>query len=320
MDDNSPVAAGEWHKGQNLDDLNFRGGDHGRFLWTVDGVEYARYYLPPTLPELASTPQMMVAQMDYVGVGRAVIGTGHVYGRLNEFIASAMMGLPDRFWGLAVVDEWLADQPGQISELDRAIHELGLHGLYFDAAGLSRRNGPEKLDDPLFYPFWDHVRELGIPVFWNITNSGSGREFYLSEHAAFGRWVERYPEVTAVYTHGLALYRLMEDGKLSIPDDVWKPLQAPNVLTEVLIPILMGGVWEYPFVEARQIIRQYFEKLGPDSLIWGSDMPNVERYCTYRQSLDYLRLHCDFIPEADMAKICGENVAGMFGGIGNRST
>ena len=42
-------------------------------------------------------------------------------------------------------------------------------------------------------------------------------------------------------------------------------------------------------------------------------MPNVERHCTYKQSLDYLRLHCDFIPAEDRAKICGGNVARLFG-------
>ena len=30
--------------------------------------------------------------------------------------------------------------------------------------------------------------------------------------------------------------------------------------------------------------------MGGQRLLWGSDMPNVERNATYRQSLDYLRL------------------------------
>ena len=32
-----------------------------------------------------------------------------------------------------------------------------------------------------------------------------------------------------------------------------------------------------------------------------------------RQSLDYMRFHCDFIPPDDMAKICGGNIARVFG-------
>jgi len=41
-------------------------------------------------------------------------------------------------------------------------------------------------------------------------------------------------------------------------------------------------------------------------------MSNVERHCTYRQSLDYLRNHCDFIPAKGMNKICGGDVARLF--------
>ena len=43
--------------------------------------------------------------------------------------------------------------------------------------------------------------------------------------------------------------------------------------------------------------------------MWGSDMPNVERFCTYGQSLEYLRRYCDFLPASDMDRILGDNAA-----------
>ena len=157
------------------------------------------------------------------------------------------------------------------------------------------------------------VQNLGIPVFWNVTSDLRGNEGYVAGHAALGKWLRRYPDILSIYTHGLPLYRFTDsNGRISIPEEVWKPLESPNVLTEILIPILQGHVWEYPFGESRSIIREYYERLGPDHLIWGSDLPNVERFCTYRQSLDYLRLHCDFISNVDMDKICGGNTARLF--------
>ena len=91
-------------------------------------------------------------------------------------------------------------------------------------------------------------------------------------------------------------------------------LEAGSVMVELVIPIAHGAMWEYPYAEARPVIREYYERLGPERLAWGSDMPNVERHCTYKQSLDYLRVHCDFIRPDDMDMICGGNVARMFGG------
>jgi len=295
-----------------LSDVNYRSAGFGRFAWTIDGVDYRRLYLPPTLTDLKAPPELMVAQMDYVGVDRAVIQTGHIYGRLNRYISNAVRKFPDRLWGLAMIDEWRADRPSQIRALDRAINDMGLHGVWFQSSNLALHNRAEMLDDPVFSPFWDRVSELHVPVFWYVTSS-PGRDAYMRELAAFGRWVRQHPAIPTMLTHGLPLSRFMENGEITIPEEVWEHMSAPNVMVEFLIPIFQGAIWEYPYVEARPIVRQYYERLGPDHLAWGSDMPNVERHCTYRQSLDYLRRHCDFIPPGDMDKICGGNVARLFG-------
>ena len=315
--DNAVVASQTLFDGvdpslEGLADVDFRGGEYGRFVWTVDGADHSVQYLPPTSTRLAAPPELMVAQMDYVGVDRAVLQNGHSYGRLNGYLAGAVRRFPDRFWALAMVDEWRADDPSQTRALDRAINELGLHALWFMSGGLRQHGRTEMLDDPVFYPFWDHVRDLGIPVYWFVTSAKPGREAYMAELAAFGRWVARYPDVPCMFTHGLPPSRFMEGASVAIPSDAWGSLEAPNVMVEVLIPISQGAMWEYPYAEAHPLIREYYERLGPDKLAWGSDMPNVERHCTYRQSLDYLRLHCDFIPADDMAKICGGNVVRLF--------
>jgi hypothetical protein len=42
-------------------------------------------------------------------------------------------------------------------------------------------------------------------------------------------------------------------------------------------------------------------------------MPNVERNCTYRQSLDYLRRHAAFIRPSEMDLILGDNLVELLG-------
>ena len=59
-------------------------------------------------------------------------------------------------------------------------------------------------------------------------------------------------------------------------------------------------------------MRRLYDRLGPRRLVWGSDLPNVERHCTYAQSLTYLTRHCPFIPPADLALIVGGNIARLF--------
>ena len=294
-------------------DVDFRGGDHGKLVWMSDGVDYSKQYLPPSMRNLESTPESLIAQMDYAGVDRAVLQNGHLYGRLNEYIAAAVLKYPDRFWGLAMVDEWRVDDPKQLHALDMAIHDLGLHALWFNTGSMGMRRRRETVDDPMFRMFSEHVREMGIPVFWNVTTGEPSKEAYLAELAAFKRWLEIYPEIPCVLTHGLTVARFIKDGKARIPEEAWQAIDAPNVISELLFPIFQGAVYDYPFVEVQPIIKEYYDRLGPDRLCWASDMPNVERHATYAQSLSYLRDYCNFITQEDMAKVLGGNIGTLFG-------
>jgi len=165
LDDNFLIGGRDWYRRQDTSEFNFRGGDFGKFLWTVDGVDYGRYYLPPTARNLDSPAEQIITQMDYAGIDRALIQAGHTYGRLNEYQADVISRYPGRFWALASVEEWRVDHSSQFQGLDRAISDLGLKGLFFNTASISHSDRREKLDDPVFYPFWDHARDLSIHVF-----------------------------------------------------------------------------------------------------------------------------------------------------------
>ena len=294
-------------------EVGFRAGEYGKFVWTCDGIDYLKQYFPPHMRDLESTPEYLIAQMDYAGIGRAVIQSGHLYGRLNEYIAAAIQRYPRRFWGLALVDEWKADGPSGLRSLDLAINQLGLDALWFNTGSLEMHRRDTPVDDPAFFPFWERVRALGIPVFWNVTSAVPGQDSYLSQLAAFRRWLQNYPDIPCVLTHGLTVARFMHRGKVRVPDVAWQVIDAPNVICELLFPIFQGAVYDYPYHEVRPVIREYFERLGPNRLCWGSDIPNVERHATYRQSLTYLRDYSDFIPQGDMDKILGGNIAALFG-------
>jgi predicted TIM-barrel fold metal-dependent hydrolase len=72
-------------------------------------------------------------------------------------------------------------------------------------------------------------------------------------------------------------------------------------------------VWDYPYPEAQALLRSMRDLFGAEKLVWGSDMPNVERFCTYRQSLDYVRRYCDFLPGGEKDLILGGNAARLIG-------
>jgi len=295
-----------------LSEVNIRAGQYGRFNWIYKSDNYYRQYLPPTLVNLEAPVELMVAQMDYVGIDKSVLQTGHSYGKLNNYIKDAIDKFPERFWGLAMIDEWKSDRNSEINTLEIAIKDLGLHALWYQSGTLRMYGRNELVDDPIFFKFWYCVRELKIPVFWMLTAVSPNKDVYLNELNAFRNWLKKYDDIPVVLTHGLNLSIFTNGDKLEIPDEAWNALDSPSLISEILFPIAYGQNWEYPFRESYPIIKEYYQRLGSDRLAWGSDMPNVERYCTYKQSLDYIGNHCNFLSEQDKNKIFGDNIYKLF--------
>ncbi len=296
-----------------LEDAEFRAGGFGRLMWTSDGVDYYKQYLPPLLRDLSAPPDAGVAQMKHAGVDRAVIHNGHTYGKLNRYISRAIKEYPGRFWGMASVDEWRAHHTSQIAALDHALDVGGLHGLWFDTRNIFLSGRTETVDHRIFQPFWEHVRERKVPVFWNVPSPEPHRRAYLSAMRGLGRWLKVYPDIPGVFTNGFPLDFFRGKRGVQFPQELWDTLSAPNLMVEATFPIVEGGKWDYPFKEFQPIIRQMYRRLGPEHIVWGSDMPNVERYCTYRQCREYMK-YCSFIPPHHMDLIWGDNLARLFDG------
>jgi len=58
--------------------------------------------------------------------------------------------------------------------------------------------------------------------------------------------------------------------------------------------------------------RQLPDRFEPRRFVWGSDMPNAERYCTYRHTSTYVWNHADFLNDADRRAIFRDNALVLF--------
>lgn len=296
-----------------LKDVGFRVEDNGRFIW--DGQRGAEYiqFMPPSLQTSSSSPEYLLAEMAHAGVDVAVLQNAHLYGSLNEYFAAAVSAYPEKFVGLAQVDEVKAGE--HAAALVRAVHGLGLRGLYFANRAYVQCRYEFSFDDERFDGFWSTVSDLQVPVFWEITAvpTGSGRTV-LPELARLAGWADRYPEIPCVYTHGFSPELL--SGAVAQP--LADLLRREQFLIELLYPIKWGRDHAYPYVELTPAIRELYRRVGAHRLVWGSDMPNVGRNCTYRQSREYLGHHLASVGSADMERILGGNILDLFGMTGTK--
>ena len=296
-----------------LTDVGFRVGRFGQLQFTHEDEDYFIQYMPVGMQDMESPPEFMIAQMIVAGVDHCILQTGGGYGAMNDFNGFAQNQHPDRFTALFQIDEAIADGPEQLAEVERAHGRLGLKGLYY-AHDFSRHGYGRNLDHPAFGPFWDLIGGLGVPVFIELSATPSyDRASYILNLLAFNNVLKRLPGTRFLLVMGPPVGHFALDGAWSFPPEVLEVYRRDNLQMEVMFPISWGGVWDYPYPEAQAMIRGMRDLFGAGKLVWGSDMPNVERFCTYRQSVDYVRRYCDFLNEREKEQILGLNAAELIG-------
>jgi predicted TIM-barrel fold metal-dependent hydrolase len=296
------------------DDVDFRVGPFGRIEFTVDGEQHYIQYMPPGMADIESTPEFLITQMNVAGVGHCVLQGGFTYGYMNDYNALAQHQFPGRFTGLFHVDEARADQPYWINETHRAIEKLDLKGLHYQLEQFSRYGFDVWFDDPRFDPFWSLIDQSGLPVFLEISPIPNyDLSSYLAVMARFSNLLDRYSRIRWVLVMAPPIQYFARDGMWNIPAEVARIFTHERVYLEACYPISWGGIWDYPYVEIRPLIHELKRRFGAGKLVWGSDMPNVERFCTYKQSLDYLRLYCGFFTAGEMDRVLGGNLAELLG-------
>jgi len=85
----------------------------------------------------------------------------------NSYVAEAVKKHPDVFMGFGVIDPW----QGKVA-LDeiRRIKELGLHGV----GELNPARQQFFPNDTRFYPLWEEVQKLGLPILFHTGMAGAG--------------------------------------------------------------------------------------------------------------------------------------------------
>jgi len=296
-----------------LTDVDFRVGRFGQLAFTFEGEDYYVQYMPAGMQELVCPPEMMLAQMTLAGVDHCVLQAGGGYGAMNDYNAFAQHQYPAKFSGLLNVDEAIADHGDVLAEATRAVDVLGLKGVYY-AQDFSRHGYARNVDDPAFEAFWETIVERRLPVFIELSSTPTyDRAGYVTNLRALDALLLRYRDHPFVLVMGPPVGYFAGSGAWEFPPDVLAVYCRENLLIEVMFPITWGGRWDYPYPEAQALVRGMRDVFGATKLVWGSDMPNVERFCTYRQCVDYVRRHCTFLSASEKDAILGVNIARLMG-------
>ncbi|MBT3361886.1 MAG: amidohydrolase [Rhodospirillales bacterium] len=296
-----------------LNDVSLRIGRNGQIEFSVDGEDYYIQYMPVGMQEMVAPPEQMSAQMTYAGVDHCILQAGGSYGAMNDFHAFTQNQSGSRVTGQMWVDEPNGGTPEGLAEIERA-YGLGLRALFFSGDGFARYGFAWGLDDAQMDPLWAKMEELGIVLCIEVPAGPTyDKAGYIKNLLALGTVMDRFPGIQVHVSMGPPVQHFSADGGWNFPDEVLAVYRRDQLAMEVMFPITWGGRWDYPYPEAQILIRGMRDLFGAEKLMWGSDMPNVERFCTYRQSLEYLRGYCTFLAGSEMDAILGGNAVRIYG-------
>jgi L-fuconolactonase len=222
---------------------------------------------------------MLIELMRANGVSRTVIIQVIYYRWDNRYLASVLKEYPRLFHGVARGNPEDPAAPDQLSSLTE---EQGFRGIRIspaaDASG-------DWIRGPLMPPLWKRCHDLKVPM--TILAP-------VDRLPDVANLIEGFPDLTVVIDH-------MSDCPVDQPRKLAKLTalaRYPNVFVKI------SHLWSlphqaYPYSDSQELVKQLYDAYGAERLMWGTDWPVCEEFCTYAQVVSLYRQHLDFLTPRD---------------------
>ena len=267
--------------------------------------------LPPYNETTVFTPEMLIANMDWAGVDKAVLLQGPFYGECNSYVLEALNRYPDRLVGAAYFDPWGMNNRQEFEILTASSSFRVVKLECSEATGLCGLHPNARLDMPNIAWLWDALERRGLVLTLDLGAIGS-RSYQTDAVRAIA---QGHPDLRIVIAH----------------------LGQPNPLAEAeverwglwLEQIDLGGlsnVWfdtaalpaylpdeDFPYPTAEQYLHLAAERIGPSKILWGTDLPGLLRHLNYPQLVKLAKLHTQSLSHDEQAMILGKNAMRVYG-------
>lgn len=260
-----------------------------------------RQFLPPAFENTRSTPEMLIAYMDWCGIAKAVLMPNPYYGYFNDYLIDAVSHYPSRFRAVALTDFLKGKKAAE--ELASLYDNTCLFGYKIETDSTFQCAPQKHMVDAEFLPIWDCINAYRQPVFVHL--------FTARDVADICTLAKRFPDIRFFLCHMGA-------------DACFGPMASPAAFDALLerfrvLPNLYMDTStvphyfqeEYPFPSSAEIIKRGYRAFGPERILWASDYPGMLNHATLMELIDLVKKHCS-IPESDLRLIMGENAQRLF--------
>ena len=229
------------------------------------------------LSKLPSNTDQILEEMDEAGVARAVVlgQDTHAtrnpafknYTLRNEEIAKLAGRSGGRLIPFAGVDPNSGKEA--VSELKRAVKELGMRGLKIHSSA----NSVYINDRRLMFPIYDYCQDAGIPILFHTGTTGLGDcEIKYSKTELLDEVCQRFPDLKVIMAHfgwpwpEVAMAVALRNPNVFIDVSGWKPKYIPQSVLPYLNGMLQDRFLfgtDYPMIRHKDWLEDFRANLGP---------------------------------------------------------
>jgi L-fuconolactonase len=247
-------------------------------------VEHSDQYPHQRLTPPPATPvELLLENMDKVGITHAVLVQPSLYGADNAYLADCLLRYPGRFAGIGMVD---VRSPDAVKQLSYWVNERGIRGVR-----LMPLSDPQ--DDFLLQPGVRQICEQSAKLSIPVSILLAPRHIPILKVL-----ISECPDTKVIIEH------------IGRPDVVEKPLEEaiqpllelapyPYVYIKVSAISYISRDKKYPFTDTFSMIRKVKEHFGSKRMMWASDFPGVLGRGGYAEELAIVR---DWIPFLDQGE------------------
>jgi len=265
--------------------------------------------LPPFLIDSSFNAELLIRMMDYSGVDKAVLLQNPLFGIINKEIAEAIRIFPDRFIGTIQVDPLSENaietikyfvKPQQTVLKFELSQEWGWTGIHPNL----------RINNPAFVKIWELASELNLQVIIDPGRiDGNGYQIPL-----FERLSQKYPGVKILFEHlGYLTRDLLEvasarERRLDLIrlaaayDNIFLGFSATNSLLDD----------DYPCQISLDLLKEAVSIAGAEKILWGSDVPTTLTKYTYKQMVEIILKHANFLTNQEKEQVMGNNASRFF--------
>ena len=266
-------------------------------IWTPDTERYplSAGFRRALMDPPSFTPEELSAQAIPVGVNRVVLIQMSFYGYDNSYMLDAIAQSPDRYRGVAVIDQDQEHIPATMRELKGK----GVRGFRIYPKD---RPVDRWLSFDGMRAMWTCGGEENLAMCCLMDTDG------LPE---LDRMCTEFPDTPVVIDH---LCRVGVTGQI-LESDVRAlcDLAKHKKVTVKVSAFYALGQKKPPYHDLIPLIRRLCDAYGPDRLMWASDSPfQVVNGHSYKASINLIQTKLDFLKQADLDSLLWKTAERVF--------